>query len=83
MKRKKKYLKLKTDDVRYGDRLQTFKVRCSREIAFYVFVEAHDAKEAEFVAENWCKENEAEPDGFLFWGSEGAYKHSTFEAEET
>lgn len=82
MKRKKKCPKLKTDDVHYGDKLKTFKVRCSRETAFYALVEAHDAKEAEFVAENWCRENEADPDGFPLWGSEAAYKHTTFEAEK-
>ena len=81
-KRKKKYPKLKTDDVHHGDELQTFKVRCSLETAFYAFVEAHDADEAEIVAEDWCRENEAEPDGFLFWDSEATYKHATFEAEE-
>lgn len=81
MKSKKKYPKLKTDERPRGE-LQTFKVRCSLETAFYAFVEAHDADEAEIVAENWCKKNEAEPDGFLFWGSEATYKHSTFEAEE-
>lgn len=80
---KRKCLKLKTDDMKYGDDLQTFKVRCSLETAFYAFVEAHDADEAEIVAENWCKKEENDPDGFLFWDSEATYKHSTFEAEET
>lgn len=83
MARKKKYPKLKTDDVHYGDKLQTFKVRCSLETAFYAFVDAHDAKEAEIVAENWClKSDERRGDG-LFWESEATHKHSTFEAEET
>lgn len=81
MTRKKKYPKLKTEE-RPRHELQTFKVRCSLETAFYAFVEAHDAAEAEIVAENWCEKNEAEPDGFLFWDSEATYKHSTFEAEE-
>ena len=82
MKRKKKCPKLKTDE-RPRHELQTFKVRCSQEAAFYMLVEAHDAKEAEIVAENWCKENEADPDGNPLWDSEATYKHTTFEAEET
>lgn len=80
---KKKYPKLKTDDMKYGDDLQTFKVRCSLETAFYAFVEAHDADEAEIVAENWCREREEEYLDGQFWESEATYKHSTFEAEET
>lgn len=83
MKGKKKHPKLKTDDVRYSDKLQTFKVRCSLETAFYAFVEAHDAQEAEIVAANWCREQDKERDDGLFWESEATYKHSTFEAEET
>lgn len=79
---KRKYPKLKTDDVKYGDDLQTFKVRCSLETAFYAFVEAHDADEAEIVAGNWCRgTDENMPDG-MFWDSQATYKHSTFEAEE-
>lgn len=83
MKRKKKYPKLKTDE-RPRHELQTFKVRCSLETAFYAFVEAHDAKEAEIVAENWCLEADRRrrPDG-EFWDSQATYRHSTFEAEET
>ena len=83
MAKKKKHPKLKTDDVRHGDELQTFKVRCSLETAFYAFVEAHDADEAELVAANWCRESDAKRDDGLFWDSEATYKHSTFEAEET
>ena len=82
MKRKKKCPKLKTDDVRYGGELQTFKVRCSLETAFYAFVEAHDADEAELIAENWCRESDAKRDDGLFWDSEATHKHSEFEAEE-
>ena len=81
-KRKKKYPKLKTDDVRCGDELQTFKVRCSLETAFYAFVKAHNADEAELVAENWCRGSDAKFGDGLFWDSEATYKHSTFEAEE-
>lgn len=81
MKGKKKYPKLKTDE-RPRHELQTFKVRCSLETAFYAFVEAHDAKEAEVVAENWCQETDRKaPDG-MFWDLQATYKHSTFEAEE-
>ena len=46
-------------------------------------MEAHDAAEAELVAENWCRESGAKRDDGLFWESEATYKHSTFEAEET
>ena len=81
MKRKKGYPRLKTDERPRGE-LQTFKVRCSQETAFYAFVEAHDAAEAELVAENWCKESGAKRDDGLFWKSEATYRHSTFEAEE-
>ena len=81
MKRKKKYPKLKTDERPRGE-LQTFKVRCSMETAFYAFVEAHNADEAELVAENWCRESGAKRDDGLFWESEATYRHSTFEAEE-
>lgn len=81
MKSKKKYPKLKTDERPRGE-LQTFKVRCSLETAFYAFVEAHDADEAELVAENWCRESDEEYLDGQFWDSEATYKHSTFEAEE-
>ena len=82
MKRKKRYPRLKTDERPRGE-LQTFKVRCSMETAFYAFVEAHNADEAELVAENWCRESDAKRGDGLFWESEAAYRHSTFEAEET
>lgn len=81
MKRKKKQPKLKTQE-RPRHELQTFKVRCSMEKAFYALVEAHNAKEAEVVAANWCHESDKERDDGLFWDSEATYKHSTFEAEE-
>ena len=79
MARKRKCPKLKTDDVHYGDKLQTFKVRCSLECAFYAFVEAHHADEAEIVAENWCRGEDKKRDDGLFWDSEATYKHSKFE----
>ena len=82
MKRKKRYPRLKTDERPRG-KLQTFKVRCSMETAFYAFVEAHNADEAELVAENWCRESDAKRGDGLFWESEATYRHSTFEAEET
>ena len=81
MKRKKGYPRLKTDERPRG-KLQTFKGRCSMETAFYAFVEAHNADEAELVAENWCRESGEKRDDGLFWESEATYKHSTFEAEE-
>ena len=79
--KKRKLKKIKSDDVHYGDKLQTFKVRCSLENAFYIFVEAHDSGEAEIVAENYCCEKDRTED--CFWESEASYKHSKFEAEET
>jgi hypothetical protein len=82
MKGKKKHPKLKTQE-RSRHELQTFKVRCSREMAFYMFVDAHDAEEAEVVAENWCRESDAKRDDGLFWDSEVAFIHETFEAKET
>lgn len=81
MKRKKRQPKLKTQE-RPRHELQTFKVRCSLETAFYAFVEAHNATEAEVVAENWCRQSDKEREDGLFWESEATYKHSTFEAEE-
>ena len=81
MTRQKKDPKLKTDERPRGE-LHTFKVRCSLETAFYAFVEAHNADEAELVAENWCRESDEKRDDGLFWESEATYKHSTFEAEE-
>ena len=81
MAREKKRPKLKTEE-RPRHELQTFKVRCSLETAFYAFVEAHDADEAELVAENWCRKSDAERDDGLFWDSEATHKYSRFEAEE-
>lgn len=80
-KLKRKYHKLKTDE-RPRHELQTFKVRCSLETAFYVLVEAHDTQEAEIVAENWCRKSDEERDDGLFWPSEASHMHSKFEAEE-
>lgn len=77
--KKKNYKKLKTQE-RPRHELQTFKVRCSLESAFYLFVEAHDSAEAELVAEDYCREHDSKED--CFWDSEASYKHSTFEAEE-
>ena len=79
--KKRKVKKIKSDDVRLGDKLQTFKVRCSLEHAFYMLVEAHDNDEAERVAEEHCRERDAIEDNF--WQSEASYLHSSFEAEET
>lgn len=79
MKRKEKHLKT---DERPRHELQTFKVRCSLETAFYAFVEAHDADEAELVAENWCRESDAMRGDGLFWDSEATHRYLNFEAEE-
>lgn len=79
--KKRKAKKIKSDDVHLGDKLQTFKVRCSLENVFYMFVEAHDNDEAEALARAHCEERDREED--CFWESEASYKHSCFEAEET
>ena len=63
--------------------LRSFKVRCSLENVFYAFIDAHDADEAEALAEKWCRESNNTRDDGLFWGMEATYKHSKFEAEET
>ena len=81
MKRKNVCPRLKTDERPRGE-LQTFKVRCSLELAFYAFVEAHSADEAEVVAMNWCRESDERSDDGLFWDSESTHKHEKFEAEE-
>lgn len=73
--------KVRTEDRHYGDEVQTYKVRCAKTDAFYLFVEAHNSDEAEFLAENYCREHDKEED--CFWESEASYQHSTFEAEET
>lgn len=79
-KTKRKYRKLRTQE-RPRHELQTFKVRCSMETAFYAFVEAHNAMEAEVVAENWCRKSDKERDDGLFWDAEATHKHLKFEAE--
>jgi hypothetical protein len=47
-----------------------------------MFVDAHDAAEAEIVAENFCRQSDKEQDDGRFWNSEVAFTHETFEAEE-
>lgn len=56
--------------------------RCSLETAFYVVVEAHNAEEAEIVAENWCRKSDEKREDGLFWSSEASHMHPKFEAEE-
>ena len=82
-RKKEKRALVRSEERDEGRERQTFKVRCALTYAFYAFVEAHDADEAELVAENWCRESDARRDDGLFWDSEATYKHSTFEAEET
>lgn len=81
MARKKRCPSLKTDE-RPRHELQTFKVRCSLETAFYAFVKAHDADEAVLVAENWCRESEARRGSARFWDLQARHRHPKFEAEE-
>lgn len=69
-------LSLKSDDVRYGDRLRKFRVRVAREQSFTASVEAHDVTEAERVAENFC-----EAMGSERWDALAEHAHKTFEAE--
>lgn len=67
---------LRTDDVRYGDKLRKFRVRMAREQSFTANVEAHNAAEAEIVAENFC-----EAMGSARWDAFSEHVHKTFEAE--
>lgn len=69
-------LSLKTDDVHCGDKLRKFRVRVAREQSFTVNVAAHDAAEAELVAENFCAR--ICPDR---WDELTENVHKTFEAE--
>lgn len=69
-------LSLRTDDVHYGDRLHRFRVRMAREQSFTANIEAHDAAEAEIVAENFC-----EAMGSERWDALSEHVHKTFEAE--
>lgn len=78
--KKRKAKTIRTEE-RPRHELQTFKVRCSLENAFYLLVEAHDSDEAEIVAENYCRDKDRQED--CFWDSEATYRHSKFEAEET
>lgn len=72
---------LKTEE-RPRHELGTFKVRCSLERAFYLSVEAHDGREAEFIAEQFCEDHERTREKDCHWDSEASHKHMTFEAEE-
>lgn len=76
----KKRPAVKSEERNEGADRQTYKVRCSLENAFYLFVEAHSSDEAEMIAEQFCEKHDREED--CFWDSEASYKHSKFEAEE-
>lgn len=76
----KKRPAVKSEERDEGMDRRTYKVRCSLENAFYMFVEAHSSDEAELVAETHCEKHDREDD--CFWESEASYKHVTFEAEE-
>ena len=76
----KKRPAVKSEERDEGMDRQTYKVRCSLENAFYLFVEAHSSDEAEVIAEQFCEKHDREED--CFWDSEASYKHSKFEAEE-
>ena len=69
-------IKIKSDDVRYGDRLKPFRVRASVELSFSMSVEAHDAAEARIVAENFCEAMGGEK-----WQELAENVHKTFESE--
>lgn len=76
----KRHPAAKSEERDEGNDRQTYKVRCSLENAFYMFVEAHSNDEAELIAERVCEKRDREED--CFWDSEASYKHSKFEAEE-
>ena len=71
---------VKSEERDVGADRRTYKVRCSLENAFYLFIEAHSSDEAETIAAQYCEKHDREED--CFWDSEASYKHSTFEAEE-
>ena len=48
-------IKLESDDRRYGDTLQRFRVRASVEFSFAMEVGAHDSNEASIIAEHFCE----------------------------
>lgn len=82
--RKRKNVKdrplIRSEERDEGKDRKTYKVRCAHTYAFYMFVEAHDRDEAEYMAELHCRKHDKEED--LFWESEASYAHSCFEAEE-
>jgi hypothetical protein len=80
-KKKKKRVLVRSEERDEGRERQTFKVRCALTYAFYMFVEAHDRDEAEYIAELHCRKHDKEDD-IPFWESESSYQHSCFEAEE-
>lgn len=70
-------IKLKSDDCHFGDILSKFRVRASAELAFYLEVEAHDAKEAQLLAENYCEKISPER-----WFELSEHVHKTLEGDE-
>lgn len=68
-------IKLKTDDYKFGDRLHKFRVRAAVEFAVPMEVVAHDAREAEIVAENFCEAMSGER-----WQALAKHVHKKFEA---
>lgn len=79
----KKRPAVKSEERDEGTDRQTYKVRCSLERAFYLSVEAHDGREAEFIAEQFCEDHERVREKDCHWDSETSHKHLTFEAEES
>jgi hypothetical protein len=68
-------IKLKTDDCKPGEQLHKFRVRAAVEFAVPMEVVAHDAREAELIAENFCEEMRGER-----WQTLAAHVHKKFEA---
>lgn len=68
-------IKLKTDDCKPGEQLHKFRVRAAAEFAVPMEVVAHDAREAELIAENFCEEMRGE-----HWHALAKHVHKKFEA---
>ena len=68
-------IKLKTDDCKFGEKLYKFRVRAAIEFAIPMEVVAHDAREAELVADHFCKAMGGER-----WQALADHVHMKFEA---
>ena len=78
----KKRPAVKSQERDEGTSRREYRVRCSLERAFHLSVEAHDRREAEILAEQFCEEHERGREKDCHWDSEASHKHLTFEVEE-